>query len=199
MHCLKPYRFVLRYIITASLVLLLSCNSVETSKANDYEVVSAFINSLIKEVIDENGKLPIDTLYINDSSVVFKDIQKYAENTNIEKLGISEELFKNFITLNSSRYCFSMKFDIHLHYRLISESEIDEFNNSKVKSAKFQDWVKAGGVKYISRVGFSKDYNEALFYYGGYAAPLAASGYLIHMKKDKNGWVVISENLLWVS
>jgi hypothetical protein len=149
--------------------------------------------------LKECKKVPIDTLYVFDSSIVLTNENEYLKNIDLTKNNISKELIDNFFNINSTAIQFKNRFNFELPYRIINENQLQTYLNAKYGSEINKRWVAAGGVKYFSRVGFSNDKTEALICYKGYGGPLAASCYLIHMKKDRKCWKIVNEIQLWIS
>jgi hypothetical protein len=65
------------------------------------------------------------------------------------------------------------------------------------------DWERAApggcGAVTVSRAGFNRDGTEALVYWSVYWAPLAAYGSLILLGKKNGEWVVMRDEMIWIS
>jgi hypothetical protein len=65
------------------------------------------------------------------------------------------------------------------------------------------DWERAVpggcGAVTVSRAGFNLDGTEALVYWSVYWAPLAAYGSLILLGKKNGEWVVMRDEMIWIS
>ena len=185
----------MKYSLVLILIFLFGCNHYETDISNDYKVISDYIN----ELLDEGKDLPMDSLYICDSTKYYLEFARYIKSSKTLKDSVPWDLVKNFIETNKSRFKYDHKFYLKLPYRLITYYEIDMLQEADIDSKLFQNWVRAGGVKYFSRVGYNDDHNEAIFYYSAYAGPLSGIGSIVYMEKRRNNWSIKKSIFLWIS
>ena len=57
----------------------------------------------------------------------------------------------------------------------------------------------ASGIIYLSRIGFNKEKTLAVFYAANPVDSEMGKGYMVLMKKNKNGWRLINFIYLWIS
>ena len=185
----------MKYFLLVILTFLFTCNHYESNISNDYEVISDYINILLEEGKD----LPIDSVYICDSTKYNSEFARYIKANKTLEDSVPGELFNNFVEINKSRFKFDNKFFLKLPYRLITNNEISILQEADINSKLFQNWVRAGGVKYFSRVGYNDSQNEAIFYYSAYGGPLSGIGSIVYMEKRKNSWTIKKSIFLWIS
>jgi len=78
---------------------------------------------------------------------------------------------------------------------------------SSIFATKGGDWPRfyekfpnSSGVLHLSRVGFSPDKNQAVFYIANHCGGLCGGDYFVIMeKKTGSAWKILQEVQLWIS
>ena len=55
------------------------------------------------------------------------------------------------------------------------------------------------GIASFSRIVFNKNYTQALFYFEHYYDSATCSGHLIHVEKQNGIWIIIENDMIWIS
>jgi hypothetical protein len=139
-------------------------------------------------LINRNIDLSTTNLTIDLSSSQIENLNRFKERYLHD---INEELWQSLHSYNSQRYIIDLETKFNLqNYRLVDINDNDRRGNLK-RGEHFP-------LLSFSRIGFNIDRTEAIFEIN-YYFPLAGSGYIIHLKKENNIWMVFNIVMIWIS
>ena len=184
----------------------------EVSKA-EYEVFSAFISQSFVGAVgkDRVGK-PISQIVIGNTTESDKeDLQDLAEDHSLPSGGVEKYLrrqvpslrvatIRDFHRANEKHTQLERRFDLPLPYQLVSAEMI----GSIVKDVGswpeyYRQYPGAQGYMWLSRVGFSPDGEQSLFYVSNSCGGLCATLSYVVMQKHGSVWTVVKEVVILVS
>lgn len=133
----------------------------------------------------------------NDKPISWKKVSKYLRKqaptlqpTTIEKLrevGTQSAAFRPF-------------FHLPVPYQLVDVKEIDAiFENKGWWTDYYKKYPGSQGYLVLSRIGFSADGSQALFYAENFCGGKCATGTYVVMQRSDTGWKLVKEILIWVS
>jgi hypothetical protein len=208
----KAVRFV------AVLIVLLSirCGYAQTSTNGtvaevttaEYEVFSEYIaHYFVGEAAKERIGLPVSQIVIVDTTEY--DERQIVENTSWKHLqhdlrrqvpSLQQTTINTFREVNLHQAQLRPRFDLPLHYELVSASKIDSILHD-VSSWReyYKQYPASQGYLALSRVGFSPDGEKALFYASNDCGGLCATDSFVVMEKRGNAWTVVKEVIIRVS
>jgi len=199
---MKKYRILLFIFLFFNIVgigCIMADDIEQLMFSNDeIEIMNFVINDIMNVILIPNN----ETILIN-RNIDFSKINlttglspTQLENSNNFKEkylnDISDELWQSLHSYNSKRYIFDLetKFNILRNYRLLSISNNDKEGNLR------------RGESYpllsFSRIGFNNNKTEAILEVN-YFFPHAGSGFIIHLKKENNLWIIINRIMTWIS
>ena len=180
----------------------------------EYEVFSAYISQSFVGAIGEDrvGK-PISRIVIVNRTESGKDdlddhldpddmppggsVEKYLRKEAPSLLAVT---IGNFHRANEKQAELALRFHLPLQYQLVSAEKIGSILRD------ISDWPEyyrqypgAQGHMRLSRVGFSPDGKQALFYSSNWCGGLCASGSYVVMEKHGSAWKMVKETYMWVS
>ena len=187
-----------RYIFLLALCasLLASCQQIPifspatTTPEIDPEVEEyAVYNALLEHRFSSgstNQVLIMDHTRVNNPDLLERDLVSFQENFPVE-LG----LIDNFKDRNQQPHPLEPTLEISLEYQLLSQGEVDELRPQDEASGWklfYELYPETVGFLYLSRVGFSSDFNQALVYleWYHYDQPIQG-GYYLFTRQD-GGW-----------
>ena len=181
----------------------------EVSEA-EYQVLSSYINSALtgNEVKRRVGS--------DVSSIVIVNITKSdRDDTGNEGLASPGKLTKylrkngglldaatinNFRKINSAQASFRASFDVPVKYQLVDEADINSiFKNHGWWPDYYKKYPGSRGWLELSRVGFSPDGKQALFYVVNSCGDMCGGGSYVVMVKRDSGWGIAKEIPVWAS
>jgi hypothetical protein len=93
------------------------------------------------------------------------------------------------------------RFSLRVPYFLATEQE-----EGKIVSARGEGWnnfynkyPRAQGLLCFSRVGFDRHRSQALVYFANQSNYLGGAGYLVLLAKKNGAWLIVKQNMLWIS
>jgi hypothetical protein len=209
-------RKAVRFITILTLFLSIRCGYAQTSTngalaevtAAEYEVFSAYIAQyFVGEAAKERIGFPVaqivivDTTEYEESGIVedmsWKQIQHYLRR---QVPSLQPTTIKTFRGTNLHQAQLRPRFDLPLHYELVSASKIDSILHD-VSSWReyYKQYPDSQGYLALSRVGFSPDGEKALFYASNHCGGLCATDSFVVMEKRGNAWIVVKEVVMVVS
>ncbi len=133
---------------------------------------------------DEDGK-PISWTIVSKYSR--KEVPALERET-IEKL---REVRTQSVPLGPS-------FQLPLPYELVDAREIEAvFENKGWWTDYYKKWPGSQGYLVLSRIGFSADGDQALFYASNSCGGKCGGGTYVVMQKSDTGWKLVKEILVW--
>jgi hypothetical protein len=181
----------------------------------EYEVFSAYISQSFVGIV---GKDRIDRpisqiVVVNCTESDQGDLDDFLDPNDPPPGGTVEKYLQkeapslraitisNFHRANEKRAELAPHFHLPLPYQLVTAEKV----GSVLKDSP-DDWIEyykrypgAQGYMRLSRVGFSPDGKQALFYSSNWCGGHCASGSYVIMEKRGAGWKVIKEVFIWMS
>jgi hypothetical protein len=179
----------------------------------EYEVFSAYISqSFVGAIGEDRVGRPIAQIVVGDTTESDKqDLQDLAEDHSLPPGGVQRYLRKevpslrvatisNFHRANEKQAQLTRRFDLPLPYELVSAERI----GSIVKDAGswpeyYKQYPGAQGYMWLSRVGFSPDGKQSLFYVSNSCGGLCATLSYVVMEKTGSAWKMLKEVVILVS
>jgi hypothetical protein len=201
--------------LLASLRAVGQTSSGESAEATEgeYEVFSAYVSQLFVGAVgkDRVGR-PIAQIVVGNRTESDKeDLQGLAQEHSLPPGGVEKYLRKevpslrvatisNFNRANEKQAQLTRRFDLPLPYQLVSAEKI----GSIVKDAGswpeyYKQYPGAQGYMWLSRVGFSPDRKQSLFYIGNSCGGLCATLSYVVMEKNGSAWKMLKEVVILVS
>jgi hypothetical protein len=91
-------------------------------------------------------------------------------------------------------------FQLSVPYQLVDEKEIDAiFRNKGWWTDYYKKYPGSQGYLVLSKVGFSADRSQALFYAENRCGGKCATGTYVVMQKSGTSWNLVKEIVIWVS
>ncbi len=165
-----------------------------------YSVLISQYDNAKKIVIKDSTSIS----YINLNDLDFDQLKnEFNEFENeFENIDIESETFKDFKNQNAQhRKLLNDEFPDDKNVYLITSDERKKiFKNNKRGWDKFyRKHPKSQGIFTFSNIGFNKEKNQALVYYGNQSHYLAGIGYLAYLVKIQNVWKLAGLSELWIS
>jgi hypothetical protein len=140
--------------------------------------------------------LMIDHTRVNNTNLLERDLTDLQE-----RYSLGTELIANFKERNQQPYPLKPVLDFGLAYQLLTQAEVDELrpldeaSGWQLFNEKYPNTI---GFIYLSRVGFSADFSQALVYMSHYHydQPLRG-GYYLMTRQD--GFWVIETGMEWMT
>ena len=169
--------------------------SPEMREAEEYKVYSALINLFHCD----DGKVILiqsrtDRFYLYDGST---DEAKFIKD-NLPP-ATSPATLDNYKSVDRQTKVLSRRFALNNTYLLISEEERHQsFLTMKAIQEFHQKYRHSTGITLFSRVGFNKDFDEALVYSWGYCGGDCGGGGYYLLRKENGLWKLKQEKT-WIS
>jgi hypothetical protein len=189
----------------------LSASTVDVTDP-DYEVLSAYVtNSFAGKVGRQGVGADISSLVIVN---VTKSDRDDTENEGLKSASLSKltkylrknapvlntATIKDFRRVNSVRASFARRFDLPVGYELVAQIDIDSiFKNHGWWPDYYKKYPGSRGWLQFSRVGFSPDGKQALFYVVRTCGDLCGGGSYVVMAKKDSGWITAKEIPVWAA
>ena len=184
----------------------------EATKA-EYEVFSAFIiQSFVGAVGKDRVDRPIAQIVVGNRTESDKeDLQDLAEDHSLPPGGVEKYLRKevpslrvatisNFHQANEKQAQLARHFDLPLPYQLVSAEKIDSIMKDAGSWPEYyKQYPGAQGYMWLSRVGFSPDGKQSLFYVSNYCGGHCATLSYVVMEKHGSAWKMLKEVVILIS
>jgi hypothetical protein len=117
---------------------------------------------------------------------------------------LTSETIEDFQTKNKENARFKKKFPTNANYTLMTIDELKESFNYKWDGdldweGFYKKYPKSGGIFTFSRVGFSKDGQQALLFVTNWCRTLCGTGEYYLLKKENGEWKVVNKHMIWIS
>ena len=189
-----------------------SGESPEATKA-EYEVFSAYISqSFVGAVGKERVGKPITQIVVaNQTESDKEDLQNLAEEHSLPPGGVEKYLRKevpslrvatisNFHRANEKQVQLARRFDLPLPYQLVSAEKILSIMKDVGSWPEYyKQYPGAQGHMWLSRVGFSPDGKQSLFYVSNSCGGLCATLSYVVMERNGSAWKMLKEVVILVS
>jgi hypothetical protein len=91
-------------------------------------------------------------------------------------------------------------FHLSVAYELVDKTEVDSiFNKGGWWTDYYRKYPNSQGILSLSRVGFSPDGKQAVFYASNGCGGKCGTGTYVVMERVDSGWKVAKEILIWIS
>jgi len=156
------------------------------------------------------------------SQIIIKDFSKSYKLIAIEKLtpigfgdikdsdyvyfkqnlkNLKKETFDNFRTNNEKADSIKNYFSNNLNVIILTKTDIDSifFEKNSDWEAFYKKNGQTQGLLSFSNIGFDKEHQQALLYYGNQSDWLEGDGYFILFEKISGKWIEKSSFMSWIS
>jgi len=140
--------------------------------------------------------LIVDHTRVNKAESVERDLTQFQE-----VVPLTPELVASFKERNQQSNPLKPNLDLSIEYQLLSQEEIDELQPKDEASGWklfYELYPKSVGFVYLSRVGFSADFSQALVYYSIYRYEQPIMGGYTLLNREDGRWVV-GEGYEWMT
>jgi hypothetical protein len=165
------------------------------SNAEEYAVYNDLLEAEFKgDDIDQ--VFIIDHTRVNNPKLLERDLAAFQESTPL-----APELVASFKERNQGSHQLNPVLDFGMEYQLWTQEEVDELRPMDEASGWklfYEKYPNAYGFVYLSRVGFSADFSQALVYMESfhYEQPIKGGYYL--MVRGDGRWV-IENSYEWIT
>jgi hypothetical protein len=102
--------------------------------------------------------------------------------------------------VNTHPATFRHSFRLPVAYELVNKAEFDAiFKKGGWWTDYYTKYPNSQGILSLSRVGFSPDGKQAVFFASNHCGGKCGTGAYVVMEKSDSGWKVVKELLIWVS
>ena len=211
-------RKTLAIVLLSIVVGLTACNrghrpvaSTGELTADEYNVLSAYIagklNGKDKErVSQEPPKLIFFSMTKSGDDDLLRDEngrpipwEKTADSLHTKAPALQQTTVTSFRKANSQQAFLRRSFGSPIEYELVDSNQLESIFKKGDWPAFYNQYSGASGILTWSRVGFSADGTQALFYVSHRCGGLCGGGRYILMVKQASRWVIGTEIVVWVS
>ena len=199
-----------RSILSVALTALIACYACgETPKNNhfevtqsEYEIYSAFIaRAFAGKAGEERVAFPVSQMIIVDTTkydeseitqdMSWKEVRKFLRK-QVPSLRLTT--IENFREVNQRQAALQQRFSLRLSYQLVAESTIDSIiHEISDWSQYYKQYPGAQGVLTLSRIGFSPDGEQAMFYVTNHCGGKCASWSFVVAQRHGQIWSIVKE------
>lgn len=207
---------VCQSILSAVLTLLIACYAFsQTPKNNhpevsqsEYEIFSTFIaRSFVGKAGTERVAFPVSQIIIVDRTefdeseveeeMSWKEVRKFLRK-QVPSLQLAT--VENFRESNLWQAALQQRFEIPLPYQLVADSTLDSIIHDIADWPQYyKQYPGAQGFLTLSRVGFSPDGEQAMFYVTNHCGGKCATWSFVVAQKRGAKWAVVKEVIFGVS
>ena len=208
-----------RAVICVFVILLATTTGCKHShvRGAEYEVLSEFIDA---KFASEKGVQPLKPTGEGIAKIVFHNVtESDEEGRNVQRDGngqpipwaqIAASLQKEspslegstveaFRRANGKQATLQRSFHTAFDYELVDSTQLDSRFKNGGWPAYYKRFPGSPGVLGFSRVGFSADGMQALFFASGECGELCGSGGYVVMERRGGRWVIDKEIETWIS
>jgi hypothetical protein len=180
----------------------------------EYEVFSAYISQSFVGSVGEDrvGKTVSQIVIVNHTESDKKDLDDFLDPQDMPPGGSVENYLRkevprlrtvtidNFHRANVTQAQLTPRFHLPMKYQLVSPEKIGSIVKGPGDWPDFyKQYPGAQGHLWLSRVGFSPDRKQALFYVGNWCSGKCGTGSYVVMEKHGAMWKTIKEVFIWMS
>ncbi len=163
---------------------------------DEYDVYSAILLHIFAWTKAGVPKLIVVKQKTRGSRTVDRMISSLVQKGEVDSI-----LADDFIKKNENLCELENKFGIPESIALVTDYELEEITRGsgswdKNFGAKYPN---AGGLITFSRIGFNRDFTQALAYFGQTSGPLTGSGHLVILAKKDSIWKVQKTYVVWIA
>lgn len=209
-----------RAIAICALVILLAettaCRNTRVKTA-EYEVLSAFVDA---KFASRKGVEPLAPTGEGISRIVIRKLSQSneqdfrmqldgngnpipwaqtASSLQSEAPALSRTTVDAFQEVNGKQTAFKRSFHPAFDYELVDSTQLDSVFKNGSWPAYYKRFPGSPGILGFSRVGFSADGTQALFYASNNCDELCGGGEYVVMERRDGRWVIEKEIEVWIS
>jgi hypothetical protein len=205
-----------RSILCVGLAVLIACYAHTQTPKNkrlevsqsEYEIFSAFVaRSFVGKAGNERVAFPVSQIIIVDRTdydpseieedMSWKETLKFLRK-QVPSLRVATT--DNFREANLSQAALQQRFGLPLPYQLVARSTLGSIIHDIADwPLYYKHYPGAQGFLTFSRVGFSPDGKQAMFYVTNNCGGKCATGSFVVARKLDTKWAVVKEAIFWVS
>ena len=190
-----------------------SIGNAEVTEA-EYEVYSAYISQSFVGSVGEDrvGKRVSQIVIVNHTESDKEDLDRFLDPDDMPPGGSVEKYLgkeapslrvvtiSNYHRANEKQAELSLHFHLPLEYQLVSQEKIGSIVKGPADWPEFyEEYPGAQGHLWLSRVGFSHDRKQALFYVDNWCGGKCGTGSYVVMEKHGATWKITKEVFIWMS
>ena len=201
----------------ALLMTNVGCGNIRTVQPAEYDVLSAFVNEQLapssgigtdKTRSGENNQVVILSMSQSDDDARNSLYDSKGQRIPWPQYGITlqarfpalqRRTFDDFRERNRYQSRFQPSFHMTLPYELVARSEVNAIFKSGGWPAFYKRFPGSPGLIAFSRVGFSSDGMQAVFYASNSCGGLCGGGLYVVMEKRGGQWTIEKKIDTWVS
>jgi hypothetical protein len=179
----------------------------------EYEVLSVYIDRVFtdgegkRQVSKDIVKIVIfdstnsgDNDLLRDGNGQPIPWEKTAESLRMKAPTLQQTTIDAFRKANAQQASLRRSFHPVIDYELVDSTQLESiFKNGDGWSVYARRFPGSPGITTFSRVGFSADGTQALFYLSNRCGGLCGTGRYVVMEKQNGGWVIGKEVEMWIS
>lgn len=180
----------------------------------EYEVFSAFIShAFVGSVGEDRVGMAVSQIVIESHTQSDKeDLNNFSDpddplpGGSIEKYlrkeapSLRAATIRNYHRANETQGELSARFHLPVKYEIVSPERIGEIVKDLRDVPEFyKQYPGAQGHMWLSRVGFSPDGKQALFYVGNWCGGICGTGSYVVMERHGASWKIAKEVFIWMS
>lgn len=182
---------------------LTACNRGHKFTANEYDVVSGYVAASFTSHKGEEN--PYRIVILNMTSSGDDDYstpwEKTAETLRQKAPSLQQTTIDGFRRANARQAFLDRAFRFPVEYEIVDESRLAPIfkRGGGGWGAYYKQYPGAQGIATLSRVGFSADGAQGLFYIKNVCGGLCGSGWYLIMEKRDGRWMIVKAVEKWVS
>ncbi len=153
------------------------------TKADTYSVYSAVLNSFKGEH---------SPYFVLSDTTEYYSISDQLDYIKDNIPGLSDETILSYVARNKQKVKITVIPNVEIQLDYLTAGSGDQWNHWK------EVYPDADALIHLSRVGFNGKMNQALVYFTDFYAPLAGTGNIFYLEKEKT-WVVKKKIMVWLS
>src|SRR6266513_1335038 len=178
----------------------------------EYQVLSAYLtNAFAAKAGKEGAGAEVSSIVIVNATKSDQDdtgneglksasLSKLAKHLRKNDMALNRATVEDFRRVNSMQASFGSRFDLPVKYQLAAQTDINSvFKNHGWWSDYYKKYPGSRGWLEFSRVGFSPDRKQALFYVVNTCGDMCGGGSYVVMVKKDSGWGIAKEIPVWSS
>jgi len=132
-----------------------------------------------------------------DKPVSWKKVSKYLRK---EAPALQQETIEKLREVGTQSVPLRPSFQLPVPYQLVEAREIEAiFENKGWWTDYYKKYPGSQGYLVLSKIGFSPDGNQALFYASNSCGGKCGTGTYVVMQRSDTGWKLVKEILIWIS
>lgn len=189
-----------------------SANSDTEVTDAEYQVLSAYItNAFAAKAGKERAGAELSNIVIVNATKSDQDdtgnedlksasLSKLAKYLRKNAPALNRATVEDFRKVNSVQASFDSRFDLPVKYQLVAQTDINSvFKNHGWWPDYYKKYPGSRGWLEFSRIGFSPDSKQALFYVVNACGDVCGGGSYVVMVKRDSGWRIAKEIPVWAS